>query len=184
MKNWIRYFFSFGLLASIAFYGCKSDPKPEIEKAQRAKEKAEGFHSAEFAAPEWKEAMQVWEEAQADIKKGRSPKANLQKAKALFEKAAAIADTNGHAMKPEIARIQSEINQSYIKVKEALGNSRIAPKVRKEVEPLLKDVVDGSATVRDLVMQGDWNQAKARVLDTQEKMLEAERVLAGKKTSR
>jgi hypothetical protein len=184
MKNRIRYFLGFGLLALIAFYGCKSDPNPDIKKAQRAKENAEAFHSEELAAPEWKEALQAWEKAQAELKKNGSPIPDLRKAKTLFDKAAKVADANGNAMEPEIAHIQKEINQSYLKVKEALENGRIAPKVKKEVEPLLSEVQDGSATVRDLVMHCDWNRAKARVLDTQEKMLNAERMLAGKKPSR
>jgi hypothetical protein len=181
MKNLICFFLGFGLLASIAFYGCTANLQPEIKAAQRALDKAKDYHAEELAPTEWKESLQAWEEAQAAIKKGDHPRVYLQKARAQFEKTITAAEANGLAMKKEIDGIQKTINGSYIKIRAATREKgRIKPKILKELNPMLDEVAIGSSSVKDLIMHGDYPQAMAKVLDTQKKMRDAELLMAAK----
>jgi hypothetical protein len=185
MKNSICFFLGFGLLTSIAFYGCNSDLQPEIRAAQRALDKARDFHSEELAPTEWKESLQAWEEVQTALKKGDHPRVSLQKAKAQFDKTIAAAEAKGLTMKKEILEIQKPINESYMKIKAATREKgRIKPNILKELNPILDEVAIDSSSVKDLVMHGDYPQAMAKVLDTQKKMLNAETMMAGQKRSR
>jgi hypothetical protein len=179
MKSLIRFLLGFGILASIAFCGCQANPQQEIKVAQRAMEEAKDFHSEELAATEWKEAMQAWEEAQAALKKGDHPKDYFQKARSLFVKTIAAAQTRGAAMDKEINEVQKTINESYLRVKAALNKGPAKPKIQKELKPLLDEVAIDSSSVKDLIMHSDYTQAIAKVYDTKKKMLNIEKVLFG-----
>jgi hypothetical protein len=181
MKNLIRFFLGFSLLASIVFCGCQANPQQEIKTAQRAMEEAKAFHSEELAATEWKEAMQAWEEAQSALKKGDHPKDYFQKARVLFEKTIAAAQAKGSVMEKEINEVQKTINESYLKVKAALKQGQIKPKIQKELKPILDEVAIDSSSVKDLIMHSDYTQAMAKVHDTQKKMLNVEKALFGQK---
>jgi hypothetical protein len=181
MKNLTRFFLGFGLLVVIIFCGCNADPQADIRGAQRAMEKAKDLHAEELATPEWKEALQAWEEGQAVLAKGKSSKAYFYKAKGLFEKARLAAEIKGAAIAKEIGEIQKAINESYMKAKAALEKGRVKPKILKELKPMLIEVAVDSSSVKDLLMECDYSQAKTKVLETQQKMLNAELILAGQK---
>jgi hypothetical protein len=183
MNHSIRFFLGFSLLALFAFCGCKADPQPDIRAAQRAMEKARDFHSEELAAPEWKEALQAWQEAQEALKKGDPPIPYFRKAKTLFEKTIVTAEANGLVIQKKIEEIQNSINESYMKARAALKKGSIKPAIEKDLEPLLDDIAIDSSSVRDLIMHGDYTRAKELVLATQKKMQDAERLLSGQKFS-
>jgi|WetSurMetagenome_2_1015567.scaffolds.fasta_scaffold137632_3 hypothetical protein len=176
MKNRICVFLGLGLFALVAFYGCRPDPKPDIRGAQHAKEKAEGYHSDVMAAPEWKEALQAWEEAQAALQKGEYPRPQFRKAKALFDKTIAAAQANGRVMEKEIQSIQNEIDEKYMKVNPIYKRGGLKPKIQKELKPLLDQVAINSGAIKDLIVHFNYLQAKEKVLETQKIMLEAEKL--------
>jgi hypothetical protein len=181
MKISIRLSLCLCVLTWIACYGCNLNPQADIKAAQKALEKAKDFHAEELAAPDWKDAMNLWDEAQGALAKGKSSRALFREARTRFEKATAIAKANGDAMKKEIADIQKTINDQYRKARADLEKSRSKSKIQKQLKPMLDEVAVGSSSVGDLIMQGDYPKAKAMIQNVQKKMLDAESALAEQK---
>lgn len=181
MKNSLRFFLGMCLLVLIACWSCGENSEAERKQAEQAMENAKSVFAEELAPTNWVDAMKSWEQGQAALKQGKPAKAHFVRAKARFEKTAAIARAESDIIAKEVSSLQVSIGERIAKVRSALDRGRIPPKVKKQVMPLAAEVEEGILTIEALV--GEKNFLKARTLakDLQSKIYNAELMVAGRK---
>jgi hypothetical protein len=182
MKDSIRFFVGLSLLILIACYGCgPASSEAEMKGAQEAMEAARSFSAEELAPSDWNEAIQAWEEGQTAVKQGKSSKTLFLKAKSRFEKTAKIAKSHYDRISEEVSNMQQSISKRTESMKAALEVRRLSSKVRKEVTPILAEVNAGSASINELLEQGNLLQARDMAREIQNKVYNAELIMEGKK---
>lgn len=182
MKDSIRFFVGLSLLILITCYGCgPASSEAEMKDAQEAMENARSFSAEELAPSDWDEAMQAWEEGQTAVKQGKSAKTIFLKAKSRFDKTAAIAKSHYDRISGEVENMQESIGKRTESMKGALEVRRLSSKVRKEVTPILAEVEAGSASINELLEQGNLLQARDMAREIQNKVYNAELIMEGKK---
>jgi hypothetical protein len=182
MKDSIRFFVGFNLFFLIALYGCgPASSEAEMKDAQEAMEYARSFSAEELAPSDWDEAMQAWEEGQTAVKQGKSAKTLFLRAKSRFEKTAKIAKSHYDRMSEEVSDMQKSISKRIESMKGSLEVRRLSSKVRKEVTPILAEVEAESASINELLEQGNLLQARDRAREIQNKVYNAELIMEGKK---
>ncbi len=182
MKNSIRFFVGCSLLILVVCYGC-GVPSSETERkaALEAMENAKSFHAEDLATSNWLEAMKAWEQGEAAVKEGKSAKTFFIRAKARFEKTAAIAKSQSAVWEREVADMQLWISERLSKVKANLEKGRISSRIQKQVKTIVADVEKEIESLENLISDKDFVKAKKLAQGTQTKIYNAELVMAGKK---
>ena len=181
MRSSTRFFIGFTILVLLTFYGCGASSEVEMKAAQQAMENAKGLGAEELASSNWLESMQAWEQGQAAVAEGKSAKVYFLRAKSRFEKTAAIAKSNGEAVAREVSDLQAKINDRFMKIKTAVDKGRVSSRVQRQIKPLMTEVGDGSASIEELVAQGNYLKARTTAQDIQKKVFNAELIMLGKK---
>ncbi len=182
MKNPSRFFVGCSLFLLLCGYGCGYKiPEVELKAAQEAMEQAKGVYAEDLAPSDWQEAMLAWEQAQAAVSEKKPAQSLFRRAKSRFEKAVVIAKANGENVKKEIVEVQTSIGVRSAKVNTALNSGRLSTRVKNQISPLMAEVEQGTATLNDLVNQGDLLKARELAKEIQKKAYNAELILAGKK---
>jgi hypothetical protein len=182
MKNVTGFFVVCSLFILVACYSC-GVPNSEVEMkaAQQAMDNAKSLHAEDLAASNWQEAVQVWEQGQTAVKEGKSAKSLFIRAKSRFEKAAAIAKSQGDVMSREVSDMQLRIGEQLSKVKAALVKGQVKAKFQKQVQEMASEVEKGVETIESLVSQKDFLKAKNTAKEMQTKIYNAQLIMAGKK---
>jgi len=182
MKNSIRFFVGCSLLLLIVCYSC-GVPSSEKEKnaAQQAMDNAKSLHAEDFAAANWMDAMLAWDQGEAAVQEGKPARAFFIRAKSRFEKAAAIAKSQGAVWSREVSDIQLAIAERFSKIKAALEKGRMPSKIQKQINAVVADVEKAKESLDSLVAKGELVKAKALAKETQTKLYNAELIMAGKK---
>jgi len=182
MKNSIRFFVGFSLIILIMCYGCGvPSSEKEMKEAQQAMDNAKNLFADELAPTDWNEAIQSWEQAQGAVKEGKPAKTYFLRAKNRFEKTAKIAKAKGEDLSKDISSIQLTISERFSKVQSAFERGNVNAKIQKQIKPMLAEVEEGKATVDSLVSQGSFVKAHTLARELQNKIYNAELILAGKK---
>lgn len=182
MKNSTRFFVVCGLLLMVACYGCGTpSSEAEMKAAQQAMDEAKSYHAESLAAADWNNAIVAWEQGQAAVKEGKSAKTYFIRAKSRFEKAAAIAKSNGETLSREVSQIQQSINEAMSQVKAELEKGRMAAKIQKQVRPLVEEADKGLESLEKLVADKDFAKAKTLAKEIQAKIFNARLIAEGKK---
>ena len=180
MKNSTRFIVGFSLLVLIACYGCSENSEVEMKEAQQAMDNAKGLHAEDLAASDFEEAMQSWNRGQSALKEGKPAKTYFLRAKSRFEKTATIAKAQQETLSRDISDMQMTIGERLAKVKSALAAGRLNSRIRTQVKPIVEEVEAGTATINNLVGQGDYLKARTMAREIQNKVYNAELILAGK----
>jgi hypothetical protein len=181
MKNSVRYFVGISLLFLALCYGCGENYQADMQAAQQAMDSAKAAFAEDLAPSDWKEAVKVWDQAQAAVKDGKPSITFFKRAKTRFEKTAKLAKSSGDAMAKEITGMQTTINERLAKVKDQLDRNRVSNKVANQVKPLVADLQESITTLENMVSQGNYLKAKMLARDLQTKVYNAELTMSGKK---
>ena len=126
MKNLTRFFVGSCLLILLACYGCGVEKSEvEMKQAQDSKDQAKSLHADDITPTDWKEAVQVWDQAQTAVKDGKPAKTLFLRAKNRFDKIAAIAKSKNETFSKDLSEMQTTINSRYEKVKKALEAKKV-----------------------------------------------------------
>ena len=181
MKSSTRFFVGCSLLMLIACYSCTPSSEAEMNAAQQAMDKAQSLHADDLAASNWSDAMQVWEQGQAAVKQGKSAKTLFIRAKSRFDKAAAIAKSQGDTLSQEVSDMQVRIGERVSNLKAALLKGRMSSKIQKQIQSVVAEVDQGVVSLESLMSQGDFLKARNLAREIQGKIYNAELIMAGKK---
>ena len=183
MNNSIRVFVGISLLVLFAF--CCScgveNSEAEMKEAQQAMEKAKSVFAEDLASSNWKDAMETWEQGQAAVKAKNPSKTLFMRARSRFEKAAAVAKSNGDNYSRELSTERSSIEQRFSKLKAAIKSGKASSKLVSQVKPIVAEVEEGTASLDSLMSKGDYLKAKMLTKDLSKKVANAELILQGKK---
>jgi hypothetical protein len=130
------------LLLVLASISCASSPDAELQLVQTAMEEAQAQQAADFAAADWQDAMQVWNEAQTALadQSYSNAKALLITAKIRFEKVGSIAKAKRESVLQEVQILQTTLNKGLDSLKSSIATSRFSPNRRKEFDEAAKEV--------------------------------------------
>jgi hypothetical protein len=182
MKNFTRFFVGSCLLVLLACYGCGGEnANVEMQQAQQAMDQAKKLYAADLTPTDWKEATQLYNQAQAAVTDGKPAKSLFIRAKNRFEKMAAIAKSRNEIYSKDLNEMQLTINGRFEKVKKALEGGKLNAKVQGQVKAIATEVEEGNASINDLVSQGNYLKAVTTAKAVQTKVYNAELILAGKK---
>ncbi len=181
MKNSVRFFLGVSLLVLTLCYGCGENYQADMQAAQQAMDAAKAVFAEDLVPLDWKEAMKVWDQAQAAIKDGKPSVTYFKRAKSRFEKTAKLAKSSGDAMAQDVTAMQGTIGERLGKMKDRLDGSRVPGKVANQVKPLVAELQEGTTTLDNLMSQRNYLKAKMLAKDLQSKVYTAELIMAGKK---
>ena len=182
MKNLTRFFVGLCLLILLACYGCGvENSELEMKQAQQAMDQAKSFHAENLTPADWKEAMQVWDQAQAAVKDGKPAKVLFTRAKNRFEKISAMAKSKRDVLSKDLNEIQTTNKERYEKIKKALAGGKLAARAQGTVKTIALEIDAGNASISKLVDTGDYIKAITTARDLQKKMYNAELIMAGQK---
>jgi hypothetical protein len=182
MKNLTRFFVGSCLLILLACYGCGvENSELEMKQAQQAMDQAKSLYAEDITPADWKEAVQIWEQAQTAVKDGKPAKPLFIRAKNRFEKLAAIAKSRNDSYSKDLSEMQQTINTRFEKVKKALEGGKLSSKVQGQVKAIALEIEEGNASIKTLVSQGNYLKAVTKAKDLQTKVYNAELVMAGQK---
>jgi hypothetical protein len=181
MKN-SRFFIGLCLLILLACYGCGvENSEIEMKQAQQAMDQAKTLHAENLTPTDWKEAVQVWDEAQTAVKDGKPAKVLFIRAKNRFEKTSAIAKSKRDGLSKELSEIQSTNSSRFEKIKKALEAGNLGARAQGPVKTLASEISEGNASITKLVDDGDYLKAVTTARDVQKKLYNAELIMAGQK---
>ena len=181
MKNSTRVFVGISLLVLALCYGCGENYQADMQAAQQAMDAAKAVFAEDLAPSDWKEAVKVWDQAQAAVKDGKPAATFFKRAKSRFDKTAKLAKATGTSMAQEISGMQTTINERLGKVRDQLDRGRVPPKFATQVKPLLVELQEGTTTLDNLATQGNYLKAKVLAKDLQTRVYNAELIMSGKK---
>jgi hypothetical protein len=181
MKNLTGFFVGLCLLILLACYGCSENSEIEMNQAQQAMDKAKSFHADDLTPTDWKEAVQVWDQAQAAVKDAKPAKALFVRAKNRFEKISSIAKSKQDGLSKELKEIQASNKERFDKIKKALDTGNLVAKAQAPVKSLVSQIDEGNASITKLLSAGDYLKAVTTAKDVQKKMYNAELIMAGEK---
>ena len=129
-----------------------------MQLAQTAMEEAQSQQAADFAAADWQDAMQVWNEAQAALanQSYSNAKALLITAKTRFEKVGSIAKAKRDSILQELQPLQATLNKGLESLQSSIASSRLSAGIRKEVD-------DAAGAVKAAIMQFNAEMDKGDV---------------------
>ena len=115
MKNLIRFFVGSCLLVLLVCYGCGSaNSDVEMKQAQQAMDQAKSLYAQDLTPTDWKEAVQVWDQAQAAAKDGKANASTLfTRAKNRFDRMAKIAKSRNETYSKDLSDMQMTINSRF-----------------------------------------------------------------------
>jgi hypothetical protein len=182
MKNSTRFFVGSCLLILLACYGCGAENSElEMKQAQQAMDQAKSVYAEDITPADWKEAVQIWEQAQTAVKDGKPAKVLFVRAKNRFEKLSTIAKSRNEAYSKDLDEMQQTINTRFEKVKKALEGGKLSGKAQGQVKTLASEIEEGKASIKTLVDQGNYLKAAMKARDLQTKIYNAELIMAGQK---
>jgi len=76
------------------------------------------------------------------------------------------------------------IDSNFDQVKSDLSKKNLSPKLEDKVRAIASEVVEGNASIRQLVDQEDLPKAVATAKDVQTKIYNAQLILAGQRPAR
>lgn len=164
------------LLLVLASMSCASRPDAELQLAQTAMEEAQAQQAADFAAADWQDAMQVWNEAQTALtsQSYSNAKALLITAKTRFEKVGSIAKAKRESVLQEVQVLRTTLNKGLDSLKSSIATSRLSANGRKELN-------DAASAVEAAIMQfnsemdkGDIAKARTSGQDAMKKLNEVQ----------
>jgi hypothetical protein len=179
-----RYLIAIGLVLLLLCVAC-GQPTEQIQLAQKAMDQAKEQRAEEFAAKEWSDAMQAWNQAQAALAKNSysESSAALLKAKTRFEKARDIAKGRREELLREVTGLQKTIDIRYNGVKTNLQTAKISAKQKKEIEDSCKEIDQAIEKLKSQINSGDLSPAKYTAQTTLRAVYDAEKMLQGGKKS-
>ena len=182
----IRFCVSFSFLILLAFYGCGGSSEVEMKQAQKAMDDAKNFHADDLAPTDFQQAQKAWDHALAAVREGKTATAKVLfvSAKIYFGKAADIAKAKRDALSRELSGMQLMIDSNFDQVKSDLSKKNLSPKLEDKVRAIASEVVEGNASIRQLVDQEDLPKAVATAKDVQTKIYNAQLILAGQRPAR
>jgi hypothetical protein len=171
--------FLIAILIAALGIGCSSRPEQELKAAQKAMEEADLQHASEFAATEYQNAKQVWDEAQTALNGSRYGEARplLIKAKSRFAKAEELAKAKRDRILAEAQSLQSTVDVRYESLKGLVRSSKIPAKASKILDDLCLDIEQTIDKIKADIKQGEYSLAKASAQRAMTKVEEAERQL-------
>ena len=182
MKNLTRFFVASCLLILLACYGCGVENSDvEMKQAQDSMDQAKSLHADDVTPTDWKEAVQIWDQAQTAVKNGKPAKTLFLRAKNRFDKIAVIAKSRNEMFSKDLSEMQTTINSRYEKVKKALEGGKLNAKVQGQVKTIALEIEEGNASISTLVNQGNYLKAVTKAKEVQTKVYNAELILNGQK---
>ncbi len=182
MKSSKVFCVGFSLLILLVCYGCGvGNYQEEMTLAQQAMDEAKSIRTEDLAPADWEEAVQAWDQAQAAIVENKSPKTLLLRAKSRFEKAHKIALARREILSKEVQEMQSTIDNRYSELKITLAGARLNRNVRSQVETLATDIDETQSVLTSLILDEDYVKARATAEEVQQKIYDAQLIMAGKK---
>jgi hypothetical protein len=178
----IRSFIYSGLLLLLASYGCgRPSAEVDMKEAQAALQEAKNVHADVLAPIDFQLAQKTWERAQVAAKEGKTDTARVLfvSARIYFHKSVEIANSKKDALSRELGSMQLLINDNLEKVRSALSEGDLSPKLRSQVKAIATEVEKDNATISKLVAQEDLVQAVALAKDVQIKVYSAQLALDG-----
>jgi hypothetical protein len=180
-----------GACLAWAVTACSSKPDEQMAQAQKAQDQAKEQRASDYAASEWKNATQAWDQAKLAYDKGRYGEAGTQflTAKSRFEKARAVAKSKRDAELREIQGLQKAIDIRYTKLKGAIESSgpRLSTGVRKSLDETCREVDKGVDKAKSEVEQGEYATALKAAQEAMRQVYSGEKELeaaaGGKKRS-
>jgi len=172
-----------GLVLLLCSYAC-GKPTEQIANAQRAFDQAKEQRAEEFAAKEWNDAMQAWNQAQAALDKESYSEANtlLLKAKSRFEKVRDIAKGRREDLLKQVTGLQKTIDIRYSTMKSTVQAAKLSAKQKKEFEESCKEIDQAIEKMKSQISSGDLAPAKYTGDTTLRSVYETEKsILSGGK---
>jgi hypothetical protein len=173
--------FLVAVLLAVLGFGCSSRPEQEIKAAQDAMKEADTQHASEFAAAEYQEAKQSWDDAQAALSGSRYGEAKplLLKAKVHFVQAGELAKAKRDRILAEAKSLQSTIDVRYESLKGLIQGSKksLSAKASKSLDDLGLEIDQGIDKIKTEIQQGEYALAKVSAQKAMAKVEEAERQL-------
>lgn len=182
MKNLIGLFVGSCLLILLACYGCGvENADVEMKQAQQSMDQAKSLYAQDLTPTDWKEAVQIWDQAQAAVKNGKPAKTLFTRAKNRFDRMATIAKSRNDTYSKDLSDMQMTINSRFENVKKSLQSGNLNARVLGQVKTIATEVEEGNASINTLVSQGNYLKAVTTAKQVQTKVYNAELILAGKK---
>ncbi len=177
-----RNLLALGLVLLLCFLGC-GQPTEQIQLAQKAMDQAKEQRAEEFAAKEWNDAMQAWNQAQAALAKGSYSESStaLLRAKSRFEKARDIAKGRREDLLKQVTGLQKTIDLRYTAMKNNVTAAKLSAKQKKEFEDSCKEIDQAIEKMKSQVNSGDLTPAKFTGDTTLRNIYETEKSLLGGK---
>ncbi len=172
------FLFTVALLAiALIFPGCSSPPTEQVQAAQKAMQQAKEQHADEFAAADWKNAQQAWNDAQSLISKQKYADAGtlLMRAKSRFDKARDIARAKREELRRDIEGKRKTIDARYDSLKSTLAAGKISPAAKKKINESCQDIDKNIDKLKLLFEQEDYTQALNTAMVTMRQVYEAEK---------
>ncbi|HYK88373.1 MAG TPA: DUF4398 domain-containing protein [Acidobacteriota bacterium] len=156
-----RNLITLGLVLALCCFAC-GKPTEQIALAQKAMDQAKEQRAEEFAAKEWNDAMQAWNQAQAALAKDSysESSAALLKAKTRFEKARDLAKGRREELLKEVTGLQKTIDIRYTAVKSSLETAKLSAKQKKDIEESCNDIDQSIEKLKAQIKSGDLAPAK------------------------
>ena len=184
MKNSIRFFVCFSLLALLGLLACGENSELEMKQAQLSMDQAKNLHADDLAPTDFQEAQRIWNEAQSAVKQGKPAQALFLRAKSHFDKTAQIAKSRRETLSRELNDMQLTISSGLDKMKTALEKKQMAPKAQGQVKTMATEIEQANEAIGNLVKQGDYVKAVATAKDVQTKIYNAQLIMTGQKPSK
>jgi len=175
-----RNMIALGLVLLLCCYAC-GKPTEQIANAQKAFDQAKEQHAEEFAAKEWNDAMQAWNQAQAALSKESYGEAGtlLLKAKSRFEKTRDIAKGRREDLLRQVTGLQKTIDIRYNTMKNNLQAAKLSAKQKKEFEESCKEIDQSIEKLKSQINAGDLTPAKYTGDTTLRSVYETEKSILG-----
>ena len=185
MTKSLRNLLALGLALLLTFCAC-GQPTEQIQQAQKAMDEAKEQRAEEFAAKEWNDAMQAWNQAQAALAKNSysESSAALLRAKSRFEKARNIAKGRREDLLKQVTNLQKTIDLRYAAMKNNVQSAKLSPAKKKEFEESCKEIDQSIEKLKSQFNAGDLTPAKFTGDTTLRNIYETEKALltSGKKS--
>ncbi len=175
-----RNLLAIGLVLLLCFCAC-GQPTEQIQLAQKAMDQAKEQRAEEFAAKEWNDAMQAWNQAQAALAKNSYSESStaLLRAKSRFEKARDIAKGRREDLLKQVTGLQKTIEIRYTAMKNTVQAAKLSAAKKKEFEESCKEIDQAIEKMKSQVNAGDLTPAKFTGDTTLRNVYETEKSLLG-----
>ncbi len=175
-----RNLLALGLVLLLCFCAC-GQPTEQIQQAQKAMDQAKEQHAEEFAAKEWNDAMQAWNQAQAALAKNSYSESStaLLRAKSRFEKARDIAKGRREDLLKQVTNLQKTIDLRYTAMKNNVQSAKLSAAKKKEFEESCKEIDQAIEKLKSQLGSGDLTPAKFTGDTTLRNIYECEKAALG-----